>query len=180
MWLDSRGSRNSRANAEERSHPRDEYSATLVAQLKAQSDEKSSKRKRKTTSMGIPPAIYETFEAAAKKQGASMAAILRLSLEGVLSELVKLKLSATTSGDLSANETFAREVASRLAVREDRVAEGYNFFPVRLSLRTHRMLRRAAVKHDTTMSRIMVVVLESVAPYLLTHSWRQYELFDKK
>jgi hypothetical protein len=109
-----------------------------------------------------------------------MAAILRLSLEGVLSELVKLKLSATTSGDISANERFAREVASRLAVREDMVAGGYNFFPVRLPLRTHRMLRRAAVKHDTTMSRIMVIVLESVAPYLLMHSWRQYELFDKK
>ena len=180
MSLDSPGSRTSQSNAEERSHPRDEYSATLVAQLKAQADEKKSKRKPKSTSMCIPPAIYETFKAAAKKQETSMAEILRLSLGSFLSELVKLNPSATTSGNPSVNEKVAREIASRLVVRDNFVGKGYYFFPVRLPLKTHHMLRRAAVKHNTTMKLIMVTVLESVAPYLLTHPWRQYELFDKK
>ena len=180
MSQDSRRRRTAQSNAKDRSHSRDEYGATLVAQLKARSDEKRSTRKTKFTSMGIPPPIYETFQAAAKRQGISMAAILRLSLEGVLSELVKLRLSGTTSGDISASERHAREVASRLAMRKDMVAKGYYFFPVRLSRRTHRMLRRAAVKHDTNMSRIMVAVLESDTPYLMTHSWRQCDSSDKK
>ena len=180
MSQDSRRRRTAQSNAKDRSHPRDEYGATLVAQLKAQAAERRSKRKPKVTSTCIPPAIYKMFEAAAKKQETSMAEILRLSLESVLGDLVKLKPIATTSGNTSENERVAREIASRLAMRENFVGKGYYIFQVRFPLKMHHMLRRAAVKHNTSMKLIIAMALESAAPYLLAHPWRQYELFDKK
>jgi hypothetical protein len=166
--------------AAEISRSRDEFGAKLVAQLKAQADEKNSKRKRKSTSVSIPAPIYETFKSAAKRQRTTMTALLLFSLEGVLSELCKLKPSTKATDNITVNERFAREIGSRLAGREGRNTEGSYFFPLRMPIRTHRLLQWAAVKYHSTMSRIVVIVLESVAPYRLTHSWDQYELFDKK
>ena len=158
---------------------RDEFGAKLVAQLKARADEKESLR-RKPTSVCLPWPIYFTLESAAKKQGTTMTAIVLFSLEGILSELLERKPSTTASDATSVNQRFALEVVSRLKQHEYMGAGGYGSFSIRMPAKTHRMLELAATRHRTKRSRIIAIVLEAVAPYLLTHSWGQHELFDQE